>query len=187
MGAGRVLGVLVTISFLVTARAPVLAGPAPAVRLASIGLVGDAGDTAASHHRYRGRSSGVDVAPAFAIAAASAPFGSTLSAPRAMAARPRGRLAQSPSPAPAPVASPADPAAPPALPPTAAPVPAAAPPAPVVLLKQPPPPSSASITDKWWFWAGIGGVVVLTATVLLVATRGEDEPKTKLGNMEAFK
>jgi hypothetical protein len=43
-----------------------------------------------------------------------------------------------------------------------------------------------SLTQKWWFWAAVGGLVVTTLVLVVVATRGSEAPRTRLGNMEAF-
>jgi hypothetical protein len=44
-----------------------------------------------------------------------------------------------------------------------------------------------SITQKWWFWAAVGALVVSTTVLLVVATREAEAPRTRLGNMEAFR
>jgi hypothetical protein len=43
------------------------------------------------------------------------------------------------------------------------------------------------ITETWWFWAAAGGVVVTTVAIVLVAGRSQEEPKTTLGDMRAFR
>jgi hypothetical protein len=58
-------------------------------------------------------------------------------------------------------------------------------------LPQPVPLSREAIEDpkpldRWWFWAAAGGLVLATAALFLVVTRGGDQPSTRLGNMEAF-
>ena len=49
------------------------------------------------------------------------------------------------------------------------------------------PVSRASITQKWWFWAAVGALVVSTTVLLVAATREAEAPRTRLGNMEAFR
>jgi hypothetical protein len=44
-----------------------------------------------------------------------------------------------------------------------------------------------SLTQKWWFWAAVGALVVSTTVLLVVATREAEAPRTRLGNMEAFR
>jgi hypothetical protein len=51
----------------------------------------------------------------------------------------------------------------------------------------PPPGEPPSITQKWWFWAAVGALVVSTTVLLVVATREPEAPRTRLGNMEAFR
>ena len=48
------------------------------------------------------------------------------------------------------------------------------------------PPESTSVTERWWFWAAIGGVVVATVAIILIAGRAPSAPGSTLGNMEAF-
>jgi hypothetical protein len=43
------------------------------------------------------------------------------------------------------------------------------------------------LVRKWWFWTIVGALAVGTGIVVVVATRGSDEPSTRLGNMEAFR
>lgn len=40
--------------------------------------------------------------------------------------------------------------------------------------------------DRVWFWAAAAGLVLGTAALFLVATSGDDQPSTRLGNMAAF-
>ncbi len=44
-----------------------------------------------------------------------------------------------------------------------------------------------ALTQKWWFWAAAGLLLVTTTVLLVVATREPDAPRTRLGNMEAFR
>jgi hypothetical protein len=46
---------------------------------------------------------------------------------------------------------------------------------------------SLAITQKWWFWVGVGALLVTTTVLLVVATRDPEAPRTRLGNMEAFR
>ncbi|MDX2021612.1 MAG: hypothetical protein SF187_15315 [Deltaproteobacteria bacterium] len=43
------------------------------------------------------------------------------------------------------------------------------------------------ITETWWFWAAAAGVVATTVAIVLVAGRSQEEPKTILGDMRAFR
>jgi hypothetical protein len=43
------------------------------------------------------------------------------------------------------------------------------------------------LTQKWWFWAAAGLLLVTTTVLLVVATRDPEAPRTRLGNMEAFR
>ncbi len=45
----------------------------------------------------------------------------------------------------------------------------------------------ASITQKWWFWAAVGALAVSATVLVVAATRGAEAPRTRLGNMEAFR
>jgi hypothetical protein len=58
-------------------------------------------------------------------------------------------------------------------------------PGPTVLLLNAP-KKDEPVTEKWWFWTAVGGAVVLTAVLVLVAARPAPKPKTKLDDMEAF-
>jgi hypothetical protein len=52
-------------------------------------------------------------------------------------------------------------------------------------------PASATepytVTQKWWFWTAVGTLLVTTTALLIVATRESSAPRTRLGDMEAFR
>jgi hypothetical protein len=54
-------------------------------------------------------------------------------------------------------------------------------------LRKPPADKEPHITETWWFWAAAGGVVLTTVAIVLVAGRSQEEPKTTLGDMRAFR
>jgi hypothetical protein len=117
-----------------------------------------------------------------ALLGAAPAFAQGSTAPPALVAQAPVVPASTATPAPATPPA-AAPSAPRPLPPSAATPP---PPQPTVLLLTPP-KEDQPVTEKWGFWTAIGGVVVLTAVVVLVAARPDGEPKTTLHDMEAFR